>query len=321
MAHKFLCFDTESAQGRYKGAYIEELIEISIMDNHSQEVFYHRFKPERLTRWDTKIHHITPSMLADQPQFDEYRDEVQQIFDNCTYIIGFSLIDDFKAMSKAGVKGLEDKTRIELRHLYWYCIARHEGTAFYSGPGLTACAANLGVTVDKEAIHTAHGDTSVTLGLFFALIEMFARQENYPGGCPDPDSPEFPDFINILFKRISEAKLEYDSSVARGYIHVVRHPDGGYRFVPSVTERRAEDDAALTIPVNARKRAAFELEREYGYRRIQNTKNFRLTSDDIEAISHYTNTFDNKEQMYVKLLGLQRAATVVPRTSKRRNKR
>ena len=70
---------------------------------------------------------------------------------------------------------------------------------------------------------------------------------------------------------------------------------------------RENDDAVVTIEVNARKRAAFELERMFEKRRILNTKNFRLSKDDLESIKHYTNEFDNQEPMYQRLLGLQRA--------------
>ena len=77
--------------------------------------------------------------------------------------------------------------------------------------------------------------------------------------------------------------------------------------MPSINSKRENNDAVVTIEVNARKRAAFELERQFEKRRILNTKNFRLSKDDFETIKHYTNEFDNQESMYQRLLGLQRS--------------
>lgn len=307
MTSDFICFDTESAQGRCNGQYIEELLEISMMDASGTELYYSRFKPRRLSKWDTKIHHITPGMVSEKPYFNECRDNVAALFDKATYIVGFSLIDDYKAMSKAGITDLDRKKTIELRHLYWYCFARFKGIPFYSGPGLSACAAELGVTVVDEAVHTANGDTRVTLNLFFALADYFANMEKIPGGCPDHDSPEFIKLVELMFVRIAEAKYEYDSTIAAGFIHVVPHADGGVRFIPSLNERREENDSILTIKVNARRRAAFELEKKFSNKRILNTKNFNLSARDLEYVKGYTNTFDDQEQMYSKLLGVQRA--------------
>ncbi len=311
MVNQFLCFDTESAQGRYKGEFQEELIEISIMNADKQELFYHRFKPARLTRWSTSIHHITPSMVAQEPRFSELSGEVQDIFNRSKYIIGFSLIDDFKAIGKAGITNVDRHRRVELRHLYWYCIGRHNDTSFYSGPGLSACAEELGVEIDSSAVHTAHGDTLVTLNLFFALMKLFSEQEGLGSELPGSDTPEFVNLIELALKRINDAKYEYDRKMAAGFIHVVKHEDGGYRFVPSLSETREQGDAVFTLPVNARRRAAYELEKTFSRKRILNTKNFRLTKTDFETIGKYANEFDNQEQMYQRLLGMQRSMTGV----------
>ncbi|MDE7386207.1 MAG: hypothetical protein K2N28_03625 [Muribaculaceae bacterium] len=307
MVQDFLCFDTESAQGRYNHRFIEELLELSIMNAAHDEVFYSRFKPAKLSKWDTKVHHITPAMVAKAPRFVDCKAEVQRIFNSAKYIVGFSLIDDFKAVGNVGIVNLDKKKRVELRHLYWYCIGRHEDIPFYSGPGLSACAERLGVNIDADAVHSANGDTRVTLNLFFALMNMFVEQEHIPGGVPDADSDEFIALVERALDQISKAKVEYDRKMARGYIHVISHEVGGYRIVPSINPVRENNDAVVTIEVNARKRAAFELERMFEKRRILNTKNFRLSKDDLETIKHYTNEFDNQEPMYQRLLGLQRA--------------
>ena len=306
MSNNFICFDTESAQGRVKGQYIEELLEISILNAQKENIFYHRFKPQRLKKWSTSIHHITPTMVQDAPSVSEHKEIIESIIRSADYVIGFSLIDDFKALKKAGIESLEDIKCIELRHLYWYCIGRHENISFYSGPGLSQCAHRLNVNVIEEGVHTADGDTRVTLDLFFALMELFIKQEQPGNGLPSHDSVEFMNLISLMLKRIDDAKFEYDRDMASGYI-LVAPAEGGYRFIQSKTETRENEESVLTIPVNARKRAAYELESMFSRKRILNSKVFRLTTRDFDKIKEYTNEFDNQEKMYEKLVGLQRA--------------
>ena len=307
MVQDFLCFDTESAQGKSNNRYTEELIELSIMNAAHQEVFYSRFKPATLSKWDTKIHHISPSMVANEPPFSQLKSRVQSLFNSARYIVGFSLIDDFKAVGNVGIVNLDKKTKVELRHLYWLCIGRHEDITFYSGPGLSACAERLGIRIDKDAVHSANGDTRVTLDLFFALLKLFASQEGID--MPQADTREFIDVVELSLKRISEAKIDYDREMAKGFIHVIEAESepGCYRFVPSIDEHRENNDEIITIKVNARRRAAFELERRFERQRVLNSKNFKLSKTDIEEVKRYTNEFDNQEQMYQRLLGLQRA--------------
>lgn len=309
MVNDIICFDTESAQGRVRGKYIEELIEISIMNLAHEEIFYHRFKPTALTRWNTSIHHITPSMVAHEPSVENMKNEMQHIFNSAKYIVGFSLIDDFKAISKAWIAN-NDKKIIELRHLYWYCMARHNNAPFYSGPGLTHCAESLGINVVEEAIHSATGDTRVTLDLFFELMKLFNNQEGNGDQFPSPESSAFINLVDKALVQIDAAKYEYDKTNAAGYIHIAQHEDGGYRFIPTTADKPDIDGAVLSIKVNARRRAAFELERNYARKRIQNSRNFNLSATDIKSISHYSNKFDNQEQMYQRLLGLQRNMTI-----------
>lgn len=309
MSNKYICFDTESAQGRVNGSYIEELIEISILNGNKENIFYHRFKPNKLKRWDTSIHHITPEMLKNAPRVVDHLGEMQKIFDSAKYIIGFSLIDDFKAISKAGIKNTETMQCIELRHLYWYCIGRHENTSFYSGPGLSQCAINLNISIDENSVHTADGDTRITLELFFSLINLFAKQEGIREELPPVNSHEFDLLINRMLKRIDEAKYEYDREMARGYILLVK-VDESYRFIPSKDEKRDNCDPVLTLPVNARRRAAYELETMFGRKRILNSKLFNLNDNDIEKIRQYHNSFDGQERLYEKLIGLQRVNAI-----------
>lgn len=312
MDNTFICFDTESAQGHAGPEFFEELLEISIVNHCGSTIYYHRLKPTRLRRWDTKIHHITPAMVKDEPRIAQERSAIQQVFDNARYIIGFSLPDDYRAISKVGIKVADDKKSIELRHLYWYCLGRHRDIPFYSGPGLSACATELKVDIDPAGVHTATGDTLVTLGLFKALYKLFAESEGLQPAADD-DTATLEQHIALMLKRIEEAKYDYDRRRAAGYIHVVTHHEGGYCFVASESNEPLAVDplkpstTVLVLPVKARRRAIYELEARYSRRRSKaNRKVFMLNATDLRTIIEYANEYDGQEQMYQRLTGLNR---------------
>lgn len=312
MNNDLICFDTESAQGRLGGRYKEELIEISIMNGNGETVFYHRFKPATLKKWDPSVHHITPDMVKKELPVKEYRRELQNLIDRSEYIIGFSLIDDIKALENAGLKNLQNKPKVELRHLFWYCIGRHEDTPFYSGPGLSKCAEQLGISFDEDAVHSASGDTKVTLNLFFELMRMFLHGEgiiddNETIDLANTDNARLIEYIRLALKRIDEAKYEYDKSCAAGYIHIVTEEDG-VKFTPSLVADYQGDNLVMTLKVAARRKAIYELETMFERRRSKAMKRiFFLNKSDLKKISEYTNEFDGKEQLYQKLIGLRRA--------------
>lgn len=308
----FICFDTESAQGRLGTHYIEELLEISILDIFSNTIFYQRFKPARLRRWNLSVHHISPDMVKTQPKVKSLLPEIQKIFNRADCLVGFSLIDDIKALERAGVKGLESKKQVELRHLYWYCVARYQGVPFYSGPGLSKCAEELGVEVIPEGVHTASGDTSVTLRVFHALMERFIASEGVNLQSTGLDiktmgMEEFKRYVDLALKRIKEAKYDYDRTCAAGYIHLV-NKEGGIKFVPSVESVYDKGEVVMTIAVNARRRALYELENLFSSRRSKTLRKiFFLKKNDFEQVAEYRNEFDGQEQLYQKLTGLGRA--------------
>lgn len=312
MNSDFICFDTESAQGRLNGSYHEELIEISIIDVDGNKLYTHRFKPAKIRKWDTSVHHITPAMVRDEPRVSALLPEIQSIFDRSKYIIGFSLPDDYKAIERAGITGAETKKAVELRHIYWYLIGNNKGIDFYSGPGLSTCANELNVSINPEAVHTAYGDALVTLNLFKALYNLFVEREGLIPDAPT-DSKTFRNQLDLLLKRVGEAKYNYDRRKAAGFIHIMADPSGGYRFVPlcDKTPRTIDIENGLVsiavIAVKARRRAIYELESRYARRRAKdNRKIFHLTPADLKNIADYANEFDNQEQLYTKLIGLSR---------------
>ena len=312
MNNDLICFDTESAQGRSGGRYKEELLEISIMNGHGDTIFYHRFKPATLKKWDPSVHHITPDMVKGEKPVKEYRKELQALIDNSDYIIGFSLIDDFKALENAGLKNLRQKPQVELRNLYWYCVARHQDIPFHSGPNLSKCADQVGVKVDTEAVHSACGDTRVTLNLFYELMRLFLIGEGIITESSEFNFAHLPKdqvykLIELALKRIAEAKYEYDRKCAAGYVHVVSE-EGGVMFTPSLNPEFQGNNLVLTIQVAARRKAIYELETMFERRRSKAMKKiFHLSKGDLESVAAYQNEFDGNEQLYQKLTGLRRA--------------
>lgn len=312
MNNDIICFDTESAQGRIGSRYKEELLEISIMNGGGETIFYHRFKPLTLKKWNKSVHHISPDMVKNEQSIKAYKDTLQRLIDQAKFIVGFSLIDDFKALENAGLRNLRSKPQLELRHLYWYCVARHENIPFYSGPGLSKCAEQLGIKIDTEAVHSASGDTNVTLTLFHRLMHQFLVDEKLIKPFEDINfgslsSLQIKEYFELAQKRIDEAKYEYDRSCSAGYIHVIAD-NRGVIFTSSLSEEYSGGNLLMTIKVAARRKAIYELETMFEHRRSKALKKvFLLNDKELKELSEYTNEFDGKEQFYQKLTGLRRA--------------
>lgn len=304
--NRYICLDTESAQSFSRGH--NELIELSVYNTDFEEIYNHRFKPATLRRWDSKIHHITPAMVKDEVKFADCRGEIQQLFDNAESIIGFAINNDIGALSREGIRGLGDKRIFELRELYWYCVGRHSGSKLYSGPGLTKCAEELGVPVIQEEVHSAGGDTKVTLNFFFTLLRRFRDAE-----MPAADlKADFETIASELLRRTKEEKFRYDARQASGMIHLMIDPGGVYYMKAAPGEIEA-DNVVASIKVGARRRALYELETLFDSRSLPMHKSmFHLKNSDIERFRNYTCEFDDRESHYRDLTELRRQMSPAP---------
>ncbi|MBD5207897.1 MAG: 3'-5' exonuclease [Bacteroidales bacterium] len=284
----------------------QEIIELSAWNLHGEEVYHKFYKPTEIKEWPTSmaIHHITPQDVAKAPSFSRSLPEIQKLFDDASYIIGFATSGDINHLKAAGVKRLDEKHIIDVRDMYWLFIGQQAGKDYYSLPGLARCAEELGIEFGDKGAHSASEDTLVTLKCFEALCDHI---EGNPYADRTPEG--FRRAMDIYMTQFHEAKEEYERKRAMGWIIVTLLPDNLYK----VQFKRAEpeDSPELVAKVNVADitRAESDLHVKLQRRQVMGRRGiYRLNKADIRAIRSYSNSFGNSEEhdLSRKLLKLQK---------------
>lgn len=273
---KLICLDAEFADAR-------EILELAVYDYAATLIYRSLFRPVTLRQWNSseRIHHISPAMVKDKPTFSQCRADVQRIIDKAEYIVGFAVDNDVRMLEHSGIENIDRHTIVDVRDLYWHCIARAKGISLNSIPGLSACASDLGVTFGEGEEHSAAGDTLVTLRCLHAMIAM------EPDGETDPENA-----LRRLLEATDRDKRDFRRNHARGYIHLLKGPKG-YQLKPSTNERLARTDVVATIYVEHRDRAEVDLLSHFAKKTVRGEHRvFTLRDRDIAYFRNYTNTYD-----------------------------
>ena len=285
----FICLDGEFANGR-------RLLELSIFDSLGNELYHQLFKPAGMTRWPSDIHHITPAMVKDMPSFSACRRDIQAIIDRADRVIGFALNNDFEKLTAEGIVGLEKKPVVELRRWFWVCIGQYEGVSIDSGPGLTAVAERLGITVEASTEHSASGDTRVTLECFNRLLDMYIDKFIGREQASQMTVAQIVDSFDAVYEREREPVMRQR---AHGYCSLIGVDDGVYKLKCSANDHSDKENCIATIEVNCRFKAEVELKRQLARRELSGRfGHYRLKQADIDKFLAYTNDFDMAESEY-----------------------
>lgn len=284
----------------------QEIIELSVWNLRGEEVYHEFFKPAGIRRWPTSmaIHHISPEDVKDSPSFASRLPEIQRLFDNSRYIIGFATKGDVNHLTHMGVKGLHDKHIIDVKQMYWLYYGLRSGMDYYSLPGLSRCAEDLGIEFGDRGAHSASEDTLVTLRCFEVLCD---RIEGQP--YADRSEESFIKAMDIYQEEFAREKENYERNRAIGWITVTLLPDGLYRVQFKHTEPEESPELVLKVKVDDMAKAEAELHVQLQKRQTPNRRSvYRLTKADLRRLRAYTNSFETAEDhdLNRKLLKLQR---------------
>ena len=91
--------DTETT-GLY--ADIDEILQISIVNNNGDILLDSYFRPERNTKWEAaeKIHHITYDMVKDAPLASDIAPRIFEIIANAKVVIAYNISFDWEFIIK-----------------------------------------------------------------------------------------------------------------------------------------------------------------------------------------------------------------------------
>lgn len=285
----FICLDGEFANGR-------RLLELSIFDGSGNELYHQLFKPTGMSRWPSDIHHITPEMVKNMPPFSKCRHDIQSIIDRADHVIGFALNNDFEKLASEGITGLDKKKIVELRQWFWVCIGQHEGVPIDSGPGLSAVAERLGITVEETTQHSASGDTRVTLECFKRLLDIYIDKFIGKERAEQMSTGAITDTFAEVYDREREPVMR---ERAHGYCSLIEVGQGVYKLKCGSHKPDNTKDVAATVEVNCKYKAEVDLKHQLARREMPGRfGHYRLKQSDIAKFMAYTNEYDMADSEY-----------------------
>lgn len=281
-----LCFDSETTN---RG----ELLELSVFDGESNEIFHEYFKP-RAKSWPTDIHHISPAQVAGCKNFTAYRKDVRRLLNSASYFVGCALSNDLHTLRRYGIRVKNSVRVFDIQNLFWLLNDTSERLEKQQ-KGLSAIADHYGLSFGEEQPHSATADTRMTLACFKAMVNDF--YDKFPAYRPDEICENLS--VQALQKFSKRFDAEYQRALqvfrmqnSKGFINVVRR-EQGYSFKYTRFEQTVNDDIVLSLPVTDRVKAEADLREHFFPIQVKGfTGIYNLGDSDFEYIRHYRNTID-----------------------------
>ena len=100
---KIIVFDVETT-GLY--ADEDEILQVSAIDGNGKTLINTYVKPTQAKAWPraSRVNGITPETVKDAPTFSEIRAEVQKIFDEHDYLVGYNVFFDIDFLRASGIE-------------------------------------------------------------------------------------------------------------------------------------------------------------------------------------------------------------------------
>lgn len=80
----------------------DEIVRLTIIDTNNKVLFNHLFNPKLVSYWVPELNGIDPDDLADEPAFDDFKDEIQEIFNSADKLVTFYAHTEY--LKEQGVK-------------------------------------------------------------------------------------------------------------------------------------------------------------------------------------------------------------------------
>jgi DNA polymerase-3 subunit epsilon len=162
---------------------IDELLQVSIINEHGDLLFNRYIRPTRCTEWPDamEINHITPEMVKDCPTIHEIRDTIQTLINEADKIIGYNTYFDLAFLAESGIdvpdsdSGKIIDVMIDFAEVYG---DYREDLGGYKWQKLTTAAAYYGFEWPINA-HNSLGDCLATLHVYNSM-----QQQQHLRPCP-----------------------------------------------------------------------------------------------------------------------------------------
>ena len=163
-------FDTETTGIDFEK---DEILQLSIINKDGDVLFDHLIKPEHRRTWKRaeEVNGISPKMVRSEKTFKHYYNEIQDIFDDASVIVGYNTEFDINFLRNAGIT--YDRETIDV--MLDYAVIAGDWSEYHQDfkwKKLVQCARHYGYRWKNSDAHNALNDTRATRHCFY---EMLAR--------------------------------------------------------------------------------------------------------------------------------------------------
>ena len=153
----------------------DEIIQLSIIDLEGKTLFNEYIKPQIVEEWDDayKIHKISKEMLEDKKNIEEYRQKIQKILNNTTYIIGYGIDFDYKLLKRQGFN-IDHIKKVDISEYFKYLYRKILKDVNAKRPKLIECASFYGFKGDNY--HDSLTDCMATLYSYKAMYKDLLKE-------------------------------------------------------------------------------------------------------------------------------------------------
>lgn len=172
--YKAIVIDTETTG---LNAGVDELLQVSIIDDEGKTLFNSYIKPSKTKSWDSAmaVNHITPEMVANAPDIAKIKQEICQIINSAGIIIGYNTYFDLGFLSAAGIE-FEQQQIVDIMQdfapIYGEWNDYYES---YKWQKLTTCANYYNYNWGDDTAHDSLADCRATL---YCYLQIISDKEN-----------------------------------------------------------------------------------------------------------------------------------------------
>ena len=162
MDYRYIVIDTENTG---LDPIVDELLQVSIIDNNGNTLFDEFVKPLLTTRWDEAmaVNGITPEMVSNKPSILEFKQELINIINSADKIVGYNTQFDLDFLSSVGIENEKAEVVDVMQDFAEVYGEWNDNDNCYKFHNLTTCAFYYGYDWNNDKAHNSLSDCRATL--------------------------------------------------------------------------------------------------------------------------------------------------------------